>query len=92
MKALVLIKFASTESREAYHQISRLNSISDASMLYGRYDAVFTLQGRDLAQIHDIILSEIQPVAGVIEILPCILVENETPGANLKIPSQQSSA
>lgn len=61
-------------------------------MLYGRYDAAFTLQGKDLEEIHDIILSEIQPVTGVTEILPCILVENEAPALNQKIQPQQYSA
>lgn len=92
MKALVLIKFSSSESRQAYHRISSLKSIADSSMLYGRYDAVFTLQAKDLEEIHDIILSDIQPVTGVIEILPCILVENGGPAVDMKIQPQQSSA
>jgi DNA-binding Lrp family transcriptional regulator len=92
MKALVLIKFASTESREAYHQISHLKAVTDSYMVYGRYDAALTLQGKDLEEIHDIILSEIQPVTGVMEILPCIVVETEIPAFNQKIQSQQSSA
>ena len=46
-------------------------------MVYGRYDAVLILQGENLEQVHDIILSEIQPVPGVIEILPCIIVDHD---------------
>ena len=92
MKALVLIKFASLESRDAYHQLSRLKAVTDSCMVYGRYDAAFTLQGKDLEEIHDIILSEMQPVTGVMEILPCIVVENEAPALNQKIQPQQSSA
>lgn len=91
MKALVLIKFASIESREAYHQVSQLSSVVDASLLYGRYDAVFTLTGRDLEEIHDVILSKIQPVTGVLEILPCILVEEENPPVNIRTQPQSSS-
>lgn len=79
MKALILVKFASLESRDAYHQLCRLNGVTDSYMVYGRYDAVFILNGKNLEEIHDIILSEIQPVPGVIEILPCIIVENDTP-------------
>lgn len=91
MKALVLIKLVSHESREAYHQISRLKAVTDSYMLYGRYDAAFTLQGKDLEEIHDIILVQIQPVLGVIEILPCILVENEDPLPGQKTQSQQAT-
>ena len=77
MKALVLIKFASLEGRDAYYRLCRLESVSDSFMMYGRYDAVLILHGRNLEDIHDVILSQIQPVPGVIEILPCIIVEHD---------------
>jgi hypothetical protein len=79
MKALILIKFASLESRDAYYQLSRLRGVIDSFMVYGRYDAVLILQGKDLEELHGIILTEIQPVPGVIEILPCIIVEHDAP-------------
>ena len=79
MKALVLIKFASLESRDAYYQLRRLRGVMDSFMVYGRYDAVLILQGKDLEEVHDILLTEIQPVSGVIEILPCIIVEHDAP-------------
>ena len=78
MKALVLIKFASLESRDAYHQLCRLKPVTESYMVYGRYDAVLMLQGKNIEEIHDILLSDVQPVPGVIEVLPCIIVENET--------------
>ena len=77
MKALVLVKFASLEGRDAYYQLCRLKAVTDSFMVYGRYDAVLILHGKDLEAIHDIILLEIQPVSGVIDILPCIIVEHE---------------
>ena len=92
MKALILIKFASLESRDAYPQLCRLKAVTDSYMVYGRYDAVLTLQGKNLEEIHDIILSEIQPIPGVVEILPCIVVENGTAAPDSKFQSQQSSA
>lgn len=92
MKALILIKFASLESRDAYPQLCRLRAVIDSYMVYGRYDAVLTLQGKNLEEIHDIILSEIQPVPGVVEILPCIVVENGATTPDSKLQSQQSSA
>lgn len=77
MKALVLIKFASLENRDAYHQLCRLKPVTESYMVYGRYDAVLMLQGKNIEEIHDILLSDVQPVTGVIEVLPCIIVENE---------------
>ena len=91
MKALVLIKLASLESREAYHRISALKAVLNSYLLYGRYDAAFTIQGKDLEEIHDIILIQIQPVPGVIEILPCIMAENEDPLPGQKMQSQQAT-
>ncbi len=77
MKALILIKFASLGGRDAYSQLCHLKSVVDSFMVYGRYDAVLILQGESLEDIHDAILSEIQPMPGVIEILPCIIVEHD---------------
>jgi DNA-binding Lrp family transcriptional regulator len=88
MKALILIKFASLESRDAYPQLCRLKAVTDSYMVYGRYDAVLILLGKNLEEIHDIILSEIQPIPGVIEILPCIIVENDTPAPDQKLQTQ----
>lgn len=79
MKALILIKFASLEGRDAYYRLCRLAPVVDSFMMYGRYDAALILQGQNLEEVHDIILSQIQPVPGVIEILPCIIVDHDTP-------------
>ena len=76
MKALALIKFASLDSRDAYHQLCRLKAVTESHMVYGRYDAVLMLHGKSIEEIHDILLSEVQPVPGVIEVLPCIIVED----------------
>ena len=86
MKALILVKFASLEGRDAYSHLCRLKAVSDPYLLYGRYDAVLTLHGRDLEEVHDIILKEFQPVPGVIEILPCIIVEHD-----VATPAEQKS-
>jgi DNA-binding Lrp family transcriptional regulator len=88
MKALILIKFASLESRDAYPQLCRLKAVTDSYMVYGRYDAVLILQGKNLEEIHDILLSEIQPIPGVVEILPCIIVENDIPAPDQKQQTQ----
>lgn len=84
----MLIKFASLEGRNAYYQLCRLKAVTDSFMVYGRYDAVLILHGKDLQAIHDIIFAEIEPVSGVIEILPCIIVEHDTASsAEQKLPT-----
>jgi DNA-binding Lrp family transcriptional regulator len=78
MKALILIKFTSLETRDAYHHLKRLKPVIESFMVYGRFDAVAIVQGSDLGEIRRIILSEIHPIPGVIETLPCIIVEDES--------------
>jgi DNA-binding Lrp family transcriptional regulator len=78
MKALILIKFTSLETRNAYHHLKGLKHVIESFMVYGRYDAVAIVQGSNLGEIRQIILSEIHPIPGVIETLPCIIVEDES--------------
>jgi DNA-binding Lrp family transcriptional regulator len=77
MKAFVLIKFASIETKDAYRLIKRLKPVIESYMVYGRFDAVAIIQANTLEDIRHIILSDIQPIPGVIETMPCLIVEDE---------------
>jgi DNA-binding Lrp family transcriptional regulator len=77
MKAIVLIKFTSKESRDAYEQIKRLTPVIESYMVYGRFDAVAILHANQLEDIRRIILTDIHQIPGVIETLPCVIVEEE---------------
>lgn len=85
MKALLLMKFTSLETRDAYHRLKGLESVIESFMMYGRFDAVAIVQGNDLGEIRRIILSEIHTIPGVIETMPCIIVEDE----NLALAEQR---
>jgi hypothetical protein len=88
MKAIVLVKFASLETRTAYRLLKCLKPVTESYMVYGRFDAVAFIQGGSLDEIRHIILSEIQPIPGVLETMPCLIVEDqafsehELPGKN----------
>jgi len=77
MKAIVLIKLASLETRDSYQILKRLKPVTESYMVYGRYDVVVFIQAGSLEEIRSIILSEIQPIPGVIEILPSLIVEDQ---------------
>lgn len=77
MKAIILLKLTSIESREAYHRLTQLASVKESFVVYGRYDAVVIIQAENLEEIRHIILSEIQTIPGVIDTLPCLIVEDE---------------
>ena len=77
MKAIVLIKFTSIESRDAYEHIKHLKPVIESYMVYGRFDAVAILQANNLEEIRRVILTDIHQIPGVIETLPCVIVEDE---------------
>lgn len=90
MKTIVLVKFTSLETRDAYHRLKSHPAVTQAYLAYGRYDAVVFLQADTLEQIRHIILSDIQSIPGVIETLPCLIVEEQdslTPAENGKTAS-----
>jgi DNA-binding Lrp family transcriptional regulator len=77
VKAIVLVKFTSLETRNGYRQLRELKPVSESYQVYGRYDAVAFIQAASLEEIRNIILSEIQPIPGVIETMPCLIVEEQ---------------
>ena len=77
MKAIVLVKFTSLETRDGYRKLKRLKSVTESYMVYGRFDAVAMIQANTLEEVRHILLSEIQPIPGVIETMPCLILEDE---------------
>lgn len=77
MKALILVKFTSLETRSGYQRLKSLPAVIESFMVYGRYDVVVTIHAETLAEIRRIILSDIQSIPGVIETLPCLIVEKD---------------
>jgi DNA-binding Lrp family transcriptional regulator len=77
MKAIVLVKFTSLETRDGYRRLKHLEPVIESYMVYGRFDAVAIIQANTLEDIRHILLSEIQPIPGVIETMPCLILEDE---------------
>lgn len=77
MKAIVLIKFSSLETRNGYRRLKQLGSVIESYTVYGRFDAVAFIQADTLEGIRHIILSDIQPIPGVLETMPCLILEDE---------------
>lgn len=77
MKAIVLVKFTSLETRDGYHQLKCLKPVIESYMVYGRFDAVAMIRADTLEDIRHIILSEIHAIPGVIETLPCLILDDE---------------
>ena len=77
MKAIVLVKFTSLETRAGYTILRELKPVTELYQVYGRYDAVAFIHAVSLEEIRNIILTEIQPIPGVIETMPCLIVEDQ---------------
>lgn len=77
MNAIVLLKITSGEVREAYRRLRRLERVSECCMTFGRYDAAAIINAETLEDIRNIIISDIQPIPGVMETLTSLVVEDE---------------
>ncbi len=88
MKALVLLKITSGEVKEACSALQKLKSVVESWALFGRYDAVAIIQAENLEEIGQIVASEIQPISGVVETVPCLIVEH---ASQLKTEQQKEA-
>ena len=75
MKAFILIDISTGEIADVVRQLQRIDSISEAYMTFGPYDAVAVVNTEDVAQLGRIMSSVIQPIPGVRDTMTCIAVE-----------------
>jgi DNA-binding Lrp family transcriptional regulator len=75
MKAFMLINIETGEIPEVVRQLQRIDSVSEAYMTFGPYDAVAVVSAKDVAHLGQIMSTIIQPIPGVIDTLTCIAVD-----------------
>ena len=75
MKAFILIEIQTGEIPEVVRQLRRIESVSEAYMTFGPYDAVAVVTANDVSHLGQIMSSVIQPIPGVIDTLTCIAVD-----------------
>lgn len=75
MKAYVLIKIRAGEVGEVVNRLRKIDSVVEANMTFGPYDAVAIVEADDLSTIGSLIASKIQPIAGVEQTLTCLAAE-----------------
>ncbi len=78
MKAIVLLKITSGKVGEVCNILKQLNIVLESCMPFGRYDAAAVIQAESLEETWQIITSQIKPIAGVIEIFPCLLGDDRS--------------
>jgi DNA-binding Lrp family transcriptional regulator len=77
MKALILIKMATGETRAALRDLRRLRTVTESHMTFGPFDAIATVDVNDLSHLGRVVAEEIQTIPGVVSTLTCVLVEAE---------------
>jgi len=75
MKAFILIEIRTGDIPEVVRQLQRIDSVSEAYMTFGPYDAVAVVNPKDVSHLGRIMSSVIQPIPGVIDTLTCIAVD-----------------
>lgn len=75
MKAFMLINIRTGEIPEVIRQLQRIDSVSEAYMTFGPYDAVAVVTAEDVAQLGKIMSTMIQPIPGILDTLTCIAVD-----------------
>lgn len=75
MKAFVLIKIRAGEVKEVVQQLHTTDSVAEAHMTFGPYDAVVVVEASDLSSIGSLVASTIQPISGVEQTLTCLTVD-----------------
>ena len=75
MKAFVLIKIRAGDVGDVVHQLREMESVVEAHMTFGPYDAVAVIDSPDLSAIGALVASAIQPIPGVEQTLTCLAVD-----------------
>ena len=76
MKAFILIEIRTGDIPEVVRQLQRIESVTEAYITFGPYDAVAVVSADDVSHLGRIMSSVIQPIPGVLDTLTCIAVDN----------------
>jgi DNA-binding Lrp family transcriptional regulator len=74
MKAFILVDIRTGDIENVIAHLKRLESVSEAYMTFGPYDAVAVVEAQDVNILGRTLATQIQPIPGVIETLTCIAV------------------
>jgi DNA-binding Lrp family transcriptional regulator len=75
MKAFILIKIQAGEVHEVVGKLRQVDSVVEAHMTFGPYDAIAVVESQDLSAIGTLVASTIQPIPGVEKTLTCLAAD-----------------
>ncbi|HLF91735.1 MAG TPA: Lrp/AsnC ligand binding domain-containing protein [Anaerolineales bacterium] len=74
MKAFVLLSIRTGDVSQVLNLLSKVESVREAHMTFGPYDAIAVIEAADVNAMGKIISNEIQPIPGILETLTCLAV------------------
>ncbi len=77
VKAYVLIKTVSGEEDSVIKELIKLSVTEEAHKVFGPYDIVVEVRGRDMEAIVDILLTRIRPISGILETQSLLVIDGE---------------
>ena len=73
VKAYVLIEARVGKTGEIVAALRRLRGVSSADSVTGPYDAIAVLTTRSIEEMGDLIVSAVEPTAGIFRAVACIV-------------------
>ncbi len=77
VKAYVLIKTVSGEEDSVIKELIKLSVTEEAHKVFGPYDIVVEVRGRDMEAIVDILLTKIRTISGILETQSLLVIDGE---------------
>ena len=74
VQAYILIQTDSGRASEVAHQISQIDGISSAEAVTGPYDVIVAAMADDVDALGHLVVTKVQPVAGIVRTLTCPVV------------------
>jgi len=75
MKAYVLVNIRTGNVKEVVGHLRRVDSVVEAHMTFGPYDAVAVIETDDINGVGAVLANDIQPIPGVLDTMTCLAVD-----------------
>jgi len=73
-KAYVLIETQVGKTKQVVEAIGRLQGVVSVDSVTGPYDAIAIVQGENLNDIGELIVSKVHPIAGISRTVTCLIL------------------
>ncbi|MFW9831737.1 MAG: Lrp/AsnC family transcriptional regulator [Candidatus Thorarchaeota archaeon] len=72
VQAFVLIKASPGKEKDIYYEITQLDPVTEAEILYGEYDLITKIKAKNPEQLDDFVFNSLRKIEGVKSTITCI--------------------